>query len=97
MNKGRNTASTRPKKARGQATLVDDEKAEAMMIGELYPRIINADANCESCDLEMHALEALNTPTAKALKRGLFTDLAWRRAFMAIHAAKRLASLAEPK
>lgn len=70
--------------------MTPDEQAEASMIGELYPRIIEADRRCESFGLEMHALEALQTPTAKALKRGLFTDLAWRRAFLAIDAAKRI-------
>lgn len=70
--------------------MTSEEKAEAAMIGELWPRIIDADAKGESANLEMHALEALQTPTAKALKAGLFTDLGWRRAFMAMAAAKKL-------
>lgn len=70
--------------------MTNEEEAEAGMIGELWPRIINADAKCEPCEMEMHALEALQTPTAKALKLGLFTDLAWRRAYMAMAAAKKL-------
>lgn len=78
----------RPVPAPDDMTL--DEEAEASMIGELYPRIIEADRRGESCGLEMHALEALQTPTAKALKRGLFTDLGWRRAFLAMDAAKRI-------
>lgn len=71
-------------------SMSSDESAEAGMVGDLWAHIIKKDAKCESIGLEMHALEALQTPTARALKLGLFTDMAWRRAFLALDAAKRL-------
>lgn len=60
--------------------------AEAQMVGELAPRIITADANNEDASMEMHALEAMTTPVGKALKRALWVELGWRRAYMAMAA-----------
>lgn len=77
--------------------MTKDEKSEAQMIGELAPRILRADAEGESCAMEMHALEAMVTPTGKALKRALFVEMGWRRAFMAEAAIKRLRGLVERK
>lgn len=70
--------------------LPPDDAAEASMIGELAPLIITKDERGESAHLEMHALEAMNTPTGRALKHAMFIEMGYRRAYHALAAANKL-------